>query len=121
MKGIGSGSWAISLGVSLGLVCFTHDMSQTLLICFDLSYVHAFPVEGESANQVIAHIERVIRRGRWAVIVFHGIGAEWNVMDAPEFDRLIGYLANNRNRTWVAPFVEVASYVRSHRAPVYEK
>jgi len=89
-------------------------------ITVDLSYVHAFPVEGESANQVIAQIERAIHRGRWAVIVFHGIGAEWNVMDAPEFDRLIGYLADNRDRIWVAPFVEIANHVRSHRAP-YEK
>lgn len=87
----------------------------------DLSYVFAFAAEGQSAEQVIAYIEGALRRGRWAVIVFHGIGAEWNAMDATEFDRLMVYLANNRNRIWVAPFVEIAGYVRSHRAPIYAK
>jgi len=90
-------------------------------ITVDLLYVHAFPAEGESANRVIAHIERAIHRGRWVVIVFHGIGVEWNVMDPLEFTRLLEYLANNRDRIGVAPFVEVASYIRSHRAAVYEK
>jgi peptidoglycan/xylan/chitin deacetylase (PgdA/CDA1 family) len=87
----------------------------------DLSYVYAFTADDHSLNEIIAHIEYSLRRGRWAVIVLHGIGAEWDTMDAGEFDRLVQYLANNRRRIWIAPFVEVAAYVRSHRPPLHAR
>jgi peptidoglycan-N-acetylglucosamine deacetylase len=83
----------------------------------DLSYVFAFAADGQKAQQVIANVEDSLHRGRWAVIVFHGIGTEWNVIDTVEFGRLIQYLANNRHRIWIAPFVEVADYIRSNRLP----
>jgi peptidoglycan-N-acetylglucosamine deacetylase len=85
----------------------------------DLSYVFAFMAESRTADQLIAEIENSLHRGHWAVIVFHGIGAEWDVMDTGEFDRLMEYLAKNRRRIWIAPFVEVARYIRLHRPPIY--
>ena len=66
-------------------------------------------------DDVIAYIERAVRRGRWAIIIFHGIGAEWNVVDPMEFDRLVEYLSRNRDRIWIAPIVEIARFVHLHR------
>jgi peptidoglycan/xylan/chitin deacetylase (PgdA/CDA1 family) len=85
----------------------------------DLSYVYAFTADDHSVDDVIAYIENSLRRGYWAVIVFHGIGAEWDMIDAGDFDRLMDYLAKNQNRIWIAPFVQVANYIRSHRPPTY--
>jgi peptidoglycan/xylan/chitin deacetylase (PgdA/CDA1 family) len=81
----------------------------------DLHYVFSFAVEGDSAEPAIQYIERALHRGRWAVIVFHGIGAEWNSLKLEEFNRFIEYLAKNRHRIWVAPFMDIAKYIRSHR------
>jgi peptidoglycan/xylan/chitin deacetylase (PgdA/CDA1 family) len=83
----------------------------------DLSYVYAFPADGQTAAQVISRIEGAVRRGRWAVIVFHGIGAEWNVTQISDFDAIIEYLAYNRNHVWIEPFVQISDYIRSHRSP----
>ena len=86
----------------------------------DLSYVYSLGAE-RAAEDIIAHIEGSLRRGRWAVIVFHGIGAEWNITDVSDFNNVMDYVSKNRKRIWVAPFVQVANYVRAHRAEPYQK
>jgi peptidoglycan/xylan/chitin deacetylase (PgdA/CDA1 family) len=82
----------------------------------DLWYVSALAADTRSADGIIAYIDEALRQGHWAVVVFHGIGAEWNVTTVADFQRVMQYVAENRTRLWIAPFAQVANYVRTHRA-----
>jgi peptidoglycan-N-acetylglucosamine deacetylase len=87
----------------------------------DLAYIYAFVADEQTADQMIAHIESALRRGRWAVLVFHGIGAEWNQVQVAEFDRVMTYLSDNRSRIWVAPVTQVAAHIRSQQSQDHGK
>jgi peptidoglycan/xylan/chitin deacetylase (PgdA/CDA1 family) len=81
----------------------------------DLWYVSSLPADGRNVQDVIRYVDAAAERGRWAVIVFHGIGSEWNAVSASDFELLVNQLAHDRKRLWIAPFVDVAKYIRGHR------
>ena len=85
----------------------------------DLSHISSFSAEGRTADEMIAYIEGSMRSGRWAVLVFHGIGSEWSATDISQFNDVIDYVSRNRSRIWVAPLVQVANHIRANRIPPY--
>ncbi len=87
----------------------------------DLLYVYALEADQFTPEEMIARIESAMRSGRWVVLVFHGIGAEWNSVTTADLERVLEYLEKNRPRIWVAPFIDVADRIRTHRATLAQQ
>jgi len=78
---------------------------------------HAVPVNapvGVSGAELIAQVEEAARRGTLATFTFHGIGGDHMSVSVQAHEELLAYLAANRDRYWVAPFVDIARWVRDH-------
>lgn len=68
----------------------------------------------ESLQEIV---ERAAAMGGWVVLMTHGVGAGTHslYMDTARHEKLVGWLASNKDRVWTAPFIEVAQYVKAHR------
>jgi hypothetical protein len=57
------------------------------------------------------------RSDTWLVLVFHGIeGVGWEAKPKEQIREYYEYIADSRDKVWVAPFVEVAQYIRERMA-----
>lgn len=82
----------------------------------DLSYTWAFAVEGHSAEQMIAYVEKAVSQGLWAIICMHGVGGDHLAIGAEAFAGLVRHLEQQRQRIWTAPLIEVADFILKRRA-----
>jgi peptidoglycan/xylan/chitin deacetylase (PgdA/CDA1 family) len=74
-------------------------------------------IEGWSAEQIIAVVERAIASRSIAVLLFHGVGAEHLQVSREAHDALLDYLARNQHRLWTDSFVNIMQHVRHQQAP----
>ena len=81
----------------------------------DMAYLYSFTGDFKSAAAVIQHIDAAVAKGYWAIIVFHGIGAEWNRIEVSEFEKIVRYLAANRDHIWIDTVTKIAEYITDHR------
>ena len=81
----------------------------------DLSYTWAWAVEGHSAEQMIAYVEKAVEQGWWAIICMHGVGGDHLAISAEAFAGLVAYLDGQRQRIWTAPHIEVADFILNRR------
>ena len=81
----------------------------------DMAYLYSFPADFQSAETVIRHIDEAVAKGHWAIIVFHGIGADWNRIEVREFEKIVRHLAANRDRIWIDTVIKIAEYLPDHR------
>jgi peptidoglycan/xylan/chitin deacetylase (PgdA/CDA1 family) len=57
------------------------------------------------------------RNDTWLVLVFHGVeGVGWEAKPKEQLKDYFEYIADKRDDVWVAPFVEVAQYIRERMA-----
>jgi len=72
----------------------------------------AYSVSGHSAEDLISVTEDAIEQGGLLVFLFHGVGGEHALSVETEQHRLlIEYLADKRDKIWLAPLLEVAEFV----------
>lgn len=80
---------------------------------------HAVPVIAPvdtSGAELIAQVEEAARRGTVATFTFHGIGGDHMSVSPQAHAELLAHLAAHPQRYWVAPFVDIARWVRDHPA-----
>ncbi len=72
--------------------------------------------ESATAEDLIAYVKDVQRRGGLGVFMFHGVGGDYQQVSAQAHLGLLQYLAAHRSEIWVAPFQQVMD--RATRARV---
>lgn len=82
----------------------------------DLPFTRSFEMHGQSTDEVIGMIEGGLRRGHWVVLTFHGVGGDYIETSAEDFDKIVQYLAQERQRIWTGTFYDVASYISERQA-----
>ena len=82
----------------------------------DLAYARSFEMHGQSADEVIAMIERGMRRGHWVVLTFHGVGGDFIETETSDFEAVAAYLAQQQDRIWTDTFYQVASCIRDSQS-----
>jgi len=70
--------------------------------------------DGKTFEQLRDEIEAAVRDGTWIFYMFHGVGQGTHSLyiDAAEHEKLVAYLAANKDRIWTAPAVDVARHIR---------
>jgi len=76
----------------------------------DLLYLCSWPVERSSGPELVGLAERTTQ-GRWGILTFHGIQQGHLPVADVDFQELVEFLGNNRDRIWVAPVIEVAKRI----------
>lgn len=59
--------------------------------------------------------EQAESQGGWVVFVFHGVGGDYLTTKLEAHQALLDYLKSAEGLAWVAPFGEVAAWVKKHR------
>jgi peptidoglycan-N-acetylglucosamine deacetylase len=79
----------------------------------DLFNIGACQADGRALVEICEKIKSARERRAWLVYVIHGIGdrTHSSFIEADVHERLLTWLSNQRE-IWVAPFIEVARWVR---------
>lgn len=93
-------------------VSFKLEQAATI----DLNNVSAFFVTNQTGEQLIELAKQALEQEALIVFLFHGVGGEHNINIAlDEHAKLVNYLSQHRDEFWVAPMVEVTSFIsQSH-------
>lgn len=79
----------------------------------DVYQLPCFSCNDKTADQMIAVIEKARQTGSLVVFLFHGVGGDYLTTDAAEHEKLLQYLSQHTDELWVAPVVDVVSYLRT--------
>ena len=82
----------------------------------DLHCVNSWKCERKNASELVGIVERTIRLGEWSVLTFHGINEGHLAVFEPDFLELLAYVALESEWLWVAPFLEVATFLLDTRS-----
>jgi len=77
----------------------------------DLACLWCTPAEHMRSPEMNGLVERALTMGQWLIFTFHHIGGARLGTTEYDFEWLLDYLAQNRERIWVAPVVEIAEYI----------
>lgn len=93
-------------------VSFKLEQAATI----DLNNISAFFVTNQTGEELINLAKQALEQEALIVFLFHGVGGEHNINIAlDEHAKLIDYLSQHKQEFWVAPMVEVTSFVsQSH-------
>jgi peptidoglycan/xylan/chitin deacetylase (PgdA/CDA1 family) len=81
----------------------------------DLHKLLAIKADRCNAGEMIRHIERCASKGRWAILVFHGIGEGHLPVSREELATILAYLADKRDTIWTASLADVAACIADSR------
>jgi sialate O-acetylesterase len=83
----------------------------------DLYQLAGFSGDGKSFATIRQEIDDAVGQGRLATYMIHGVGEGTHhlFIDEHQHEALLGWLASERGRIWVAPLREVAEWIRDHR------
>ncbi len=83
----------------------------------DLYNVDCYPVNGQTAEQMIEWVKKAVETKSLLVILFHGVGGgnSLNVL-VPEHRKFLQYLKQNQKDLWIAPMIDVAEYVQKYQS-----
>jgi len=71
---------------------------------------------GNSGDEMIAAVKRAMKSNALLVFVFHGVGGDHNINISLEAHReLLQFLKQNESQVWVAPFIDIAEYIKRGR------
>ena len=80
----------------------------------DLYNLHTYVANGESAEEMIAWIERAKAENALVTILFHGVGGDHGLNVSAEAHReLVAYLYHDQDEVWVTTLREMARHLRS--------
>ncbi|HYF50575.1 MAG TPA: polysaccharide deacetylase family protein [Planctomycetota bacterium] len=82
---------------------------------FNLMQIGQLGGDGRSFEDIRKMIEEARETGGWANMLFHGVGKGSHALyiDEAEHEKLLAWLAQNREMIWTAPAVEIAKHVRA--------
>lgn len=76
-----------------------------------LHHLSAYPAEHTKGTELVGLVERAMKMRQWIIFAFHTIDGDRLGCPPLFFEELLDHLALNRERIWVAPVAEVASYI----------
>jgi oligosaccharide reducing-end xylanase len=86
----------------------------------DLSDIHCYGINGQNADYMISLVKQAIGSRRLLVFLFHGVGGGHSInVGLEDHRRLIRFLKEHESEIWIAPMVDVASYLRTSGQQVY--
>lgn len=81
----------------------------------DLYNVGAYMINGESGEELIDLVKRAMQRHALIVFLFHGVGGEHSLnISLSDHRKLFYFLKQNEKDIWIAPFVDIAEYVKEY-------
>jgi hypothetical protein len=69
----------------------------------------------KSGDTLRSWAEQAEGEGGWVVFMFHGVGGDYLTTKLEAHQALLDYLKSAEGLVWVAPFGEVADWVKKHR------
>ena len=67
-----------------------------------------------TGEQLIAAVKRAMESNALLIFVFHGVGGEHSInVSAAAHRQLLQFLKQQESQVWVAPFVDIAEYVKT--------
>jgi sialate O-acetylesterase len=81
----------------------------------DLYNVGAYVINGQSGEELIELVRKATASNALVVFLFHGVGGEHSLdISLREHRKLLHFLKQNEKDIWIAPFLEVAEYVKEY-------
>jgi sialate O-acetylesterase len=76
--------------------------------------INCFMVNGQSGEELIKMVRDAMANGNLLVFLFHGVGGE-HVINEPsaEHRKVLTFLKEHEQRIWVAPMVDICSYLQT--------
>ena len=81
---------------------------------YDIYKTPSWGVNSNSAQEMIAYINKARDKGTIAVFMFHSIGGGYLNTTAAEHRKLLEYISQNRKDFYVATFQEVMKYIKDN-------
>jgi sialate O-acetylesterase len=82
----------------------------------DLYDAGAYVINGQSGDELIGLVKQAMRRNALIVFLFHGVGGEHSLnISLNDHRKLLHFLKQNEKDVWIAPFVDIAEYVKEHK------
>jgi peptidoglycan/xylan/chitin deacetylase (PgdA/CDA1 family) len=93
----------------------TGEMKKIMEI--NLDDVGSYGINGESGEKLIELVKRAQETNSLLVFLFHGVGGGHSLNVAlAEHNKLVRYLKQHEADIWIAPFIDVASYVKKYQS-----
>ncbi len=83
----------------------------------DLACLASQPIEQMRGEEIVGIMDHNLVRGRWLILTMHQIAGARLGTAPSEFERMLEWLARERERVWVAPVAEVAAHLRDNVQP----
>lgn len=78
--------------------------------------IGSYVINDQSGDEMINLVKKAQATNSLIVFLFHGVGGGHSLNVAlPEHNKLLRYLKQNAKDIWVAPFIDVANYAKSHQ------
>lgn len=82
----------------------------------NLADVGSYAINGQSGEQLIELVKKAQETNSLLVFLFHGVGGGHSLNVAlPEHNKLVRYLKQHGADIWVAPFIDIAQYVKGYQ------
>jgi peptidoglycan-N-acetylglucosamine deacetylase len=82
----------------------------------DLYNLPCYGVFNQSGEEMIKWVKEAEKKQGLLVILFHGVGGGHTLdVSLPAHSQLLHYLKQHEKEIWIAPMVEVASYIKSRQ------
>lgn len=83
----------------------------------DLYNIGCYGIDGpQQASKMLSLVNQAMEKGALLVFLFHGVGGGHNLNVAlEEHSQLLHYLKQHEQDIWIAPFIEVASFIKGSR------
>ncbi|MDB5244062.1 MAG: polysaccharide deacetylase [Spirosoma sp.] len=81
----------------------------------NIADIGSYAINGQSGEEMINLVKKAQETNSVVVFLFHGVGGGHSLNVAlAEHKKLLRYLKQHTNEVWVAPFIEIAQYVKGH-------
>lgn len=82
----------------------------------DAYNLKAFMISGQTGEEMIGLVEQAMESKTLLVFLFHGVGGEHSIdVEWHEFRKLLFFLKAHESAIWVAPLVDMATFIKSGR------
>lgn len=80
----------------------------------NLDNIESYMINGQSAEYMINLVNKAIATHTLLVFLFHGVGGGHNInVSLSAHSKLLHYLQQHQQEIWVAPMVDVATYIKA--------
>jgi len=90
--------------------------AMTTAATTDLTDVNCYAINGQTGAQMIELVKQAMQTHTLLVFLFHGVGGGHNLnVGLNDHSQLLHFLKEHEKEIWVAPMVDVASYIQAYR------